>query len=541
MIEHALLSAGTLIIVAKLAEGVLRRFRLNAIVAYTATGILLGPVTGIVEPAGDLDVLLGIGIFLFFFLIGLDELDIPGFIAAIRGRFFIAAIISAVIPLVTTLVVTFDVGYDFALGLTFTEALCLAGILSLTSLGVVTKVLVDENRLREAIGIQIFTTTLIAELLLLLLVGFTIGEHTDRLSWGGIFILLGQIAGFTLVTWVLASRVIPSLIVLLQRFLYVPQLSFGLILGGLFLIVVGAEKIGLHGSLGALLFGAALSRLPHQVRREIMPGVRSTAEGLFVPLFFAAAGLHINLSFVELSVPTIAALAVVPLVGKFAGAYIGAVVARLEMPFAVATGLMAKGVAEIALLLVLLETGVVERSVFSLLLFIMLTYILLTPPLISYAVNRAKPLDRRATLPDDLPPSLTRFALDDITVGDVIDRTRGYPGPALSVRTFADRWIVPHQQDYVIADKGEFFGVVSLSMLRYLPKGVWSDTRLGDIARVSALHARPDEPVEDALQRMTENGLTVIPVMDPESETFVGAVTSQEIIDLIVSEARGEQ
>lgn len=541
MIEHALLSAGTLIIVAKLAEGVLRRFRLNAIVAYTATGILLGPVTGIVEPAGDLDVLLGIGIFLFFFLIGLDELDVPGFIAAIRGRFFIAAIIAAVIPLVTTLVVTFDIGYDFALGLTFTEALCLAGILSLTSLGVVTKVLVDENRLREAIGIQIFTTTLIAELLLLLLVGFTIGEHTDQLSWGGILILLGQIAGFTLVTWVLASRVIPSLIVLLQRFLYVPQLSFGLILGGLFLIVVGAEKIGLHGSLGALLFGAALSRLPHQVRREIMPGVRSTAEGLFVPLFFAAAGLHINLSFVELSVPTIAALAVVPLVGKFAGAYIGAVVARLEMPFAVATGLMAKGVAEIALLLVLLETGVVERSVFSLLLFIMLTYILLTPPLISYAVNRAKPLDRRATLPDDLPPSLTRFALDDITVGDVIDRTRGYPGPALSVRTFADRWIVPHQQDYVIADKGEFFGIVSLSMLRYLPKGAWSDTRLGDIARVSALHARPDEPVEDALQRMTENGLTVIPVMDPEAKTFVGAVTSQEIIDLIVSEARGEQ
>ncbi len=540
MIEHALLSAGALIIVAKLAEGVLRRFRLNAIVAYTATGILLGPVTGIVEPAGDLDVLLGIGIFLFFFLIGLDELDVPGFIAAIRGRFFIAAIISAVIPLVTTLVVTFDIGYDFALGLTFTEALCLAGILSLTSLGVVTKVLVDENRLREAIGIQIFTTTLIAELLLLLLVGFTIGGHTDRLSWGGIFILLGQIAGFTLVTWVLASRVIPSLIVLLQRFLYVPQLSFGLILGGLFLIVVGAEKIGLHGSLGALLFGAALSRLPHQVRREIMPGVRSTAEGLFVPLFFAAAGLHINLSFVELSVPTIAALAVVPLVGKFAGAYIGAVVARLEMPFTVATGLMAKGVAEIALLLVLLDTGVVERSVFSLLLFIMLTYILLTPPLISYAVNRAKPLDRRATLPGDLPPSLTRFALDDITVGDVIDRTRGYPGPALSVRTFADRWIVPHQQDYVIADQGELFGIVSLSMLRYLPKGAWSDTCLGDISRVSALHARPDEPVEDALQRMTENGLTVIPVMDPESQTFVGAVASQEIIDLIVSEARGE-
>ena len=111
---------------------------------------------------------------------------------------------------------------------------------------------------------------------------------------------------------------------LLQRLLYVPQLSFGLVLGGLFLTVVGAEKMGLHGSLGALLFGAALSGMPHQVRRDIAPGMRSAAEGLFVPLFFAAAGLHMSLSFTELPALTIAALVVVPLVGKFAGALIGA-------------------------------------------------------------------------------------------------------------------------------------------------------------------------------------------------------------------------
>ena len=72
-------------------------------------------------------------------------------------------------------------------------------------------------------------------------------------------------------TWVLASRVLPPLIVMLKRFLHVPQLSFGLILGGLFMTVVGAEKMGLHGSLGALLFGAALSRLPYYVRRDVVP------------------------------------------------------------------------------------------------------------------------------------------------------------------------------------------------------------------------------------------------------------------------------
>ena len=135
MLEEALLSIGLVIVVAKLVEGLLRHFRLNAIVAYTATGILLGPITGIVEPTSEMQILLGIGIFLFFFLIGLDELDISGFIAAIRGRFFATAIISVFISLVAALSVTSDMFYDFGLGLTFAGSLALAGILSVDQSG----------------------------------------------------------------------------------------------------------------------------------------------------------------------------------------------------------------------------------------------------------------------------------------------------------------------------------------------------------------------------------------------------------------------
>jgi len=539
MLEEALLSIGLVIVVAKLAEGLLRHFRLNAIVAYTATGILLGPVAGIVEPTSEMQILLGIGIFLFFFLIGLDELDISGFIAAIRGRFFVTAIISVLLSLVAALTVTSDMLYDFGLGLTFSGSLALAGILALTSLGVVAKVLVDEGRLKQPIGIQIFTTALIAELLTLLLVGFTIGEHVHHWNWQSLLILPAKIAVFTVVTWVLASQVLPPLIVLLKRFLHVPQLSFGLILGGLFLTVVGAEHMGLHGSLGALLFGAALSKLPYHVRRDIIPGMRSTAEGLFVPLFFASAGLHLSLAFTELPVWTIAALVFIPLVGKFAAAYIGATVARLDMPSALATGLMAKGVAEMALLLVLLEIHMIGHDVFSLLVLIMLAYILLTPLAIRAVVNRVKPPEQ-VMLPESLPPSLARFALDDITVGDILDRTRSYPDPVMTVRAFADQWIVPHQQDYAVVEHGELVGIVSLSMLRYLPKESWSNTPLRRLARPRTLYAWPEEPVEDALQRMTEHSLTVIPVRDRESQKFLGVVHIRQILELITREATGE-
>ena len=290
-----------------------------------------------------------------------------------------------------------------------------------------------------------FTTALIAELLVLLMVGLTIGEHSHELSLGGVFVLLGQIAGFIVATWVLAGRVVPPLIELLERALRVPQLSFGLILGFLFVAVVVAEGFGLHGSLGALLLGVALSRLPHQVQRDIIPGLKSIADGFFVPLFFSSAGLHLTLSFIELPAWTIAALVTVPLIGKFAGAALGSVAARLDLPFTIASGLMAKGVAEIAILLVLLEREIIGPPVFSLFVLIMLAYILFAPPIITAAVSRAKPTGRTA-LKGPLPPSLVRFALDDITVGDVIDRERIFPDPEMSVRDFADQWIVPHQQ-----------------------------------------------------------------------------------------------
>ena len=87
-IYDALLAIGLLIVFAKLLEGVFNRFGLNSIIAYATTGIILGPVTGLVEASGDVELILSVGIFMFFFLIGLEELDIRGFLSAIRGRLF---------------------------------------------------------------------------------------------------------------------------------------------------------------------------------------------------------------------------------------------------------------------------------------------------------------------------------------------------------------------------------------------------------------------------------------------------------------------
>ena len=84
-LHESLFAIGAIIVVAKLIEGIFKRFGLNSIVAYVAAGILLGPLTGVVETSKEIEFVLSISIFIFFFLIGLEELDIGGFISAYAG------------------------------------------------------------------------------------------------------------------------------------------------------------------------------------------------------------------------------------------------------------------------------------------------------------------------------------------------------------------------------------------------------------------------------------------------------------------------
>ena len=465
---YALLDIGLLIVAAKVSERVLGRLGLHTAVACTLAGALLGPLAGIVEPTGVIPLLLGAGAVVFFFIVGLDEIDVPGVIAAARGRYFAAAAVSVGVAVLAALLVTSDLsGAGFALGLDFYAALALAGVLALSSVGVVSRVLAGKGLLKDHAGLRMFTAVIIAEALALLLVAATI-----------------------------------------SRF------DYGLV------------------AIGALVLGASVSGLPHRMRADILPGVRRAADALVVPLFFAAAGLHLDLSFSALPAATIAAVVCIPLAGKFAGALVGARLAGLDTPFAVATGQMAKGATEIAFLVVLLQSGAIGRGVFSLLVLVMFGYILLGPPAIGAALDRTRARERPAR-PRMVLPSFARHALAGVTVNSVLDRTRAYPGPELPVRSFLDEWTVPYQYDYLVVEDGAPAGIVSLSKLRSVADRQGADAPLGDVIRRRMPRAWPDEPIDDVLQRMAGHWVTVVPVVDRDSGEFLGTVTSHDLLDLV--------
>ena len=496
-------------------------------------GIILGPALGLVEPSDELKLFFGVGVVFLFFLIGVDEIDISGFVATLRGRFFLAASVAFLVPLA----ISFPV-MRYALDFPVVDAVALSGVLSLSSLGVVAKALSDLGHLKEPLGLEIFTTVVMLELIGLLVVGFVLQESGDEGTFSAwkIVRLLAQIAGFTVVAWVLAVYVFPPLVIRLRQWLGVPQLAFGMLVGVLFLIVVGAEEVGLHGTLAALLFGVALSELPHRLSSEVMPGIRSLANGLFIPLFFASAGLHLDLSFTSLSGLTILSIVLVAVLGKFAGSMLGPLVARLTTPFAIASGLMAKGVAEIALLLVMLELEVITPEVFSLVLIIMMAFIFVMPPVIGFAMNHTR-ATREPTLPRSVPPSYARYALDDVKVQDILDEGRRFAHASLPVKDFMEQWVVPEQRDYVIVEgERHLVGVLSLQRLRSIPRERWSDLNIGDLVRHHHPQIYPDDSMDDVLEHMADSWLSVVPVIDPQTGDLLGAVTSRDVMALMVGQ-----
>jgi Kef-type K+ transport system membrane component KefB len=528
---NALLSIGLLLITAKLLEGVAIRLRQSPLLAYLAAGIILGPALGRVEPTDELHLFFGIGVILMFFLIGIDEMDVSGLMATIRGRFFIAGFIAFVVP----------AGISFSVMLFVVDeplpnSIALAGLLSLSSLAVVAKILSDMGRLKDHFGLEVFTTVVIVEIIGLLVVAFSlqqIGQSSVFTPWK-IPLLLLEIVAFAVLAWFLASRVFPPLVVRLRRFIGAPQLTFGLVIGGLFLMVGGVENIGVHGALGGLLLGMALSGLPHGLRSEILPGVRGLAQGIFIPLFFASAGLYLNLSFTELPLLIIISIVLAAVLGKFVGAILGVVIARLDHPVAIASGLMGKGVVEIALLLVMLDIGAISPELFSLLTLLMVCFILLAGPAISIAIRRTKAIEK-PKLPRLVVPSFARYVKYTAAVKDIMNKSRQFPSVKMSVQEFIDMWVVPEQQHYVVVNESHRLGgIVYLPDLRHLPKNSWKETILNDLIERDPPVALPDEPLDDVLERMANNNISVIPVISPESGELISSISSGDVVSWVI-------
>ena len=364
MAFEAILFLAVLVIAAKLCGEAFHRINQPTILGNVIAGIVVGPAMfAVVSPIDEINLFISIGVFFLFFLIGLQEINLPRLYKVIRKRIFAGAGIGFLIPF---LISGF---FGIALDMDFVKSFAIASIIAASSLGVTAKILSDMGKLKSTVGLEIFTITAIVEFIAIVVASVMVQVNgSDQFPVLTDFVwLFAKMIIFFAVAGLLAVYAVPPFFRMIKKHLKVQQIYFGIVIGVILLVAYFAELSGIHGAIGALLLGIAVSRMEKEEYREISKSVSAVGYGIFIPIFFAGIGIHFSTSFVQLPLLMIGGFLAIIVGTKFFGSYIAVRIASLKPSGTVTYGLMAKGAVDLALLLTLLEASIIDENLFSLL------------------------------------------------------------------------------------------------------------------------------------------------------------------------------
>ena len=364
MAFEAILFLAVLVIAAKLFGEAFHRINQPTILGNVIAGIVVGPAMfAVVSPIDEINLFISIGVFFLFFLIGLQEINLPRLYKVLKKRIFAGAAIGFLIPF---LISGF---FGIAIDMDFVKSFAIASIIAASSLGVTAKILSDMGKLKSTVGLEIFTITAIVEFIAIVVASVMVQLNTsDQFPVLTDFVwLFAKMIIFFVVAGLLAVYALPPFFRMIKKHLKVQQIYFGIVIGVILLVAYFAELSGIHGAIGALLLGIAVSRMEKEEYREISKSVSAVGYGIFIPIFFAGIGIHFSTSFVQLPLLMIGGFLAIIVGAKFFGSYIAVRIASMKPAGTVTYGLMAKGAVDLALLLTLFEASIIDENLFSLL------------------------------------------------------------------------------------------------------------------------------------------------------------------------------
>jgi Kef-type K+ transport system membrane component KefB len=371
------------------------------VVAEMLTGFLLGPsflgwmaprLSAALFPAATLpaiSLVSQIGLVLYMFCVGLEfrsDLVIRASrraaalsIAGITGPFLLGGLLTLV------LLATGGLFTDRVSGLQ--SGLFIGTALSITAFPVLARIISE----RGISGTTIGTLALSA------------GAFDDAVAWMMLAVVLGTVTGraapalmavcggigyaalvLTATPWLMSRRDSDG-----RDNLSPAVLST--VLGGLMLGAWFSEAIGIHAVFGAFLFGVSFRRGP--IALELRRLIEPVAASLFVPLFFAYAGLHTELRLLNTAVLWLVALLVFLTAcgGKGIACSLGAYWAGASKreAIALATLMNARGMVELILIDIGLTRGIITPTLYTMLVLMAIGTTIMTGPLFALIWQRA--------------------------------------------------------------------------------------------------------------------------------------------------------
>ena len=404
--EHQLLvfwvALLTIVVVARMLGAVARRFGQPAVVGELAAGVVLGPsVLGRLAPdvsdwlfppddvqTGMIFTVGWIGVVLLLVVTG-DETDL----GLIRRRGRAAGIVSTG-SLVVPLAAGFAVGMlmpTVFLGESSDRsvfALFLAAALSISSLPVIAKILTDMGFMRRDFGQLTLAAGMANDVVGWVLLGIVAGlAQAGTIDVGAIASTVVGLAVFFAFAFTVGQRVLDAALTRVR--LDGDSSSHGSGTGVLLIVALAAgaatQWLGVEAVLGAFVAGVLVGRSRLRDHRLIEP-IEVLTTHLFAPVFFATAGLRVDLGLLE--DPQVLLWAVIVLavasVAKFAGSMAGAKLTGLSARegAALGVGLNARGALEIVIAAVGLSLGVLNGASYTVIVLMAIGTSMAAPPLL---------------------------------------------------------------------------------------------------------------------------------------------------------------
>ncbi len=408
LVARMLLAVAVVVAAARLVGALFARIGQPHVIGEIVAGILLGPsLLGFLAPSAVdylfpgavvdvLSVMSQFGLVLFMFLIGL-ELDQSLLRGSGRTAVFVSHV-SILAPLAMGAALSFWLYPLVGSGQFGAFSLFVGAAMAITAFPVLARILTDSRLSGTRLGVLAITCAAVDDVTAWCLLAIVVA------------IAQASGAGDALATIALAAAFIGVMIFLirpmLKRLEWVharrgrlgAQITAA-ILVGLLLSAWATETIGIHAIFGAFLAGAILPR-SGALARELTDRLEDLTVLFLLPIFFAVVGLSTSIGLLDEPIHWWIAASVlgVAVLGKWAAGGLAARFAGEGWRDSNALGILmnTRGLAEIVILTVGRELGVITPVLFTAMVLMALTTTFMTTPLLRLFYRQRKSLTEPA-------------------------------------------------------------------------------------------------------------------------------------------------
>ncbi|MEV0415076.1 cation:proton antiporter [Streptomyces sp. NPDC050448] len=269
-------------------------------------------------------------------------------------------------------------------------ALFLGVALCVSAIPVIAKMLLDMNLLHREVGQLTLASGVIDDVIGWFLLSIVSAMATAGLTTGKIAVSLLYPLGVVVFALLVGRPVVRMALRAANRS---PQPGPTVAMAALIVLLgsVATHAMGLEAVFGAFVCGVLIGTSGELDQEKLAP-LRTTVLALLAPIYFATAGLRMDLTALTRPVVLAAACAVlaVAILGKFAGAYIGAKMSGLNRweALALGAGMNSRGVIEVIVAMVGLRLGILGPETYTIIILVAIVTSLMAPPILRAAMAR---------------------------------------------------------------------------------------------------------------------------------------------------------